>query len=371
MMCCVFTVFIKAFQFMNNHPATSVLNTFQALCEIASPSGHEDEVRAYIVNYLKKHLNISPFIDRAGNIYHSEAGYGEPLLLCAHIDTVLPGLSQKTVVRDGYVYSDGKSVLGADDKCAVAAMLEAIVWAKQTKKPHRAFELLFTVREETDGGIRDFPREKIHARQALIADHADPIGTLVTAAPYVTGYGITVRAQGGHVGEITAKTVHPLYYFQAFARRFTPCKKRSTITNIAIVRMGESYNSVPQSIYFTGEIRTFVQNDEQLFVQRIQQTVEELDKRYGTKSELELFPYCRGYRLTSGDIKMTSDIFKKHNIKLVMKDVYSVGDFNILSEWGITPINIGNGARDVHTTHEHISISSLTNLYDIIISHLY
>lgn len=347
-----------------------VVQTFRNLCEIASPSGQEEEVRAYIVQYLQDTIGVTPFIDTAGNIYVSEPGTGSPLLLCAHIDTVQPARPQKTVIQDGVIYSDGTSVLGADDKCAVAAMLEAYVAVKKSGRPHRAFELLLTVREETDGGLRDFPRNMIQAKQALLSDISLPIGTIVTAAPYVTGYAITVTAPGGHVGRITRDTVHPLRFFQAFSRKFGPKKTRDTITNIAIVRMGESYNSVPQSLYFTGEIRTFSKRDHERFVDGIQKETALLDERYGTTSTWELFPYCVGYRLRKRDTHTTHHVLQHLGLSIDAKGVYSVGDFNILAEWGITPVNIGNGAHDVHTTHEHISIESLTTLQTIIESHL-
>lgn len=347
-----------------------VVQTFRDLCEIASPSGHEDEVRAYILSYLKTHLAIEPYVDQAGNIYVSEPGAGEPLLLCAHIDTVQPAAPQKTVIKDGIIYSDGAHVLGADDKCAVAAMLEAYVAVKKSGRAHRAFELLLTVREETDGGLRDFPRKKIRSKRALLSDISLPIGTIVTAAPYVTGYAITVTAPGGHVGRITRDTVHPLNFFQAFSRVFGPKKTRDTITNIAIVRMGESYNSVPQSLYFTGEIRTFSQRDHERFVDGIQKQTAELDMKYGTTSTLELFPYCVGYRLRKKDTDQTCQVLQSLGIAIDAKGVYSVGDFNILAEWGIAPVNIGNGAHDVHTTHEHIAIDSLIALQSIIEQHI-
>lgn len=347
-----------------------VVRTFQDICEIASPSGQEEEVRSYILKYLKTHLHKTPFVDRAGNIYLHEAGYGDPLLLCAHIDTVQPAATQQTVIRDGIIYSDGNNVLGADDKCAVAAMLEAYVSVKKSGNPHRAFELLLTVREETDGGLREFPRTKIQSTQALLSDISLPVGTIVTAAPYVTGYAVTVTAPGGHVGRITSETIHPLRFFQAFSRRFGPKKTRDTITNIAIVRMGESYNSVPQSLYFTGEIRTFSKRDHERFVDAIGAETASLDKRYGTASTLELFPYCVGYRLRKKDVSHTQQVLMELGLSVDAKGVYSVGDFNILAEWGITPVNIGNGAHDVHTTHEHIAVESLITLQTIVERHL-
>lgn len=347
-----------------------VTDTFIELCSIASPSGREDRVSEYLLKHLAPYVAENLHVDAAGNIYISESGYGEPLLLCAHIDTVEPARDQTPVVKDGVIYSDGQGVLGADDKCAVAAILEAYIRLKTSGRANRAFEILFTVREETDGGLREFPREKIASKSALVADISLPVGTIVTAAPYVTGYAVTVTAPGGHVGRITRETIHPLNFFQAFARAFPPRKTRDTITNIAMIKMGESYNSVPQSLYFTGEIRTFSQKDHELFAPSIMKKVQELDAQFGTKSSLEVFPYCVGYRLKHSDIMRTKKILQRAGHPVVSQGVYSVGDFNILAEWGITPINIGNGARDVHTTHEHISIESLVALEQIIHDHL-
>ncbi len=134
--------------------------------------------------------------------------------------------------------------------------------------------------------------------------------------------------------------------------------------------MGESYNSVPQKLHFTGEIRTFSQKQYNLFLKRIQSAVTNLDKKIGTKSMLTLYPYCEGYLLKGADISKTVKIIKSLGIKTITENVFSVGDFNILNEWGITAVNIGNGAMEVHTTRERVAVKDLETLKDIFVAHI-
>src|SRR2546423_3538226 len=76
---------------------------------------------------------------------------GTPIFLCAHLDTVPPSGSLEPVVDDGVVRNAGGTILGADDKAAVVAMLEAVRRGLSENPPHARVELLFTPKEE--GGL--------------------------------------------------------------------------------------------------------------------------------------------------------------------------------------------------------------------------
>jgi tripeptide aminopeptidase len=271
---------------------------------------------------------------------------------------VRPAEAQTPITKKGVIHSSGTSVLGADDKTAVAAILSMVDKVQNT--PHRSFELLITVREETDAGIRDFKRSKLKSKTCILSDISLPIGTIVTAAPYVLGYSVEVEAPGSHVGRIVKDTVHPLTFLKSFMKLVPYGRLRTdTIVNIAIVKMGESYNSVPQKLHFTGEIRTFSKTQYEAFVSKLKRTVPLLDAELGTTSTLTLYPYCTGYVLKNADIKETISVMKSLKITPQTQQVFSVGDFNILYEMGITAINIGNGALEVHTTRERVAIRDL------------
>ena len=60
-----------------------------------------------------------------GNVYVRLAptAAGTPLFFCAHLDTVPPDGELRPVVEDGVIRNAGGTILGADNKAAVVAML--------------------------------------------------------------------------------------------------------------------------------------------------------------------------------------------------------------------------------------------------------
>ena len=73
---------------------------------------------------------------------------GTPLFLCAHLDTVPPEAAIEPVVEDGVIRNAAGTILGADNKAAVAVMLEATRRVLAENRPHGGIELLFTPKEE-------------------------------------------------------------------------------------------------------------------------------------------------------------------------------------------------------------------------------
>ncbi len=72
------------------------------------------------------------------------------LYLTSHMDTVVPAINVKPIVKDdGYIYSDGTTILGADDKAGLAAMLEVLQVIKEQQIPHGQIQFVITVGEES------------------------------------------------------------------------------------------------------------------------------------------------------------------------------------------------------------------------------
>ena len=81
-------------------------NTLIELLGLPSTSGHEEQVRDYLVRCLSS-LGLSSSIDESGNLIATLVGEGKPLMLNAHMDRVPPGLGHRPILRDGVLYSDG------------------------------------------------------------------------------------------------------------------------------------------------------------------------------------------------------------------------------------------------------------------------
>jgi len=155
-----------------------LLDTFLSLVSIESPSGQEDELARYLLNRLGE-LGVKANRDRPGNVIGRWPGKGAPVALLAHMDTVRPVRGIKPVVEDGIVRSDGTTILGADDKSAIAEILEMVAAVGE-----RPVEIVFTVGEETGlRGANGLDGDSLRARWGVVLDD-ELENQIVTSAPY-------------------------------------------------------------------------------------------------------------------------------------------------------------------------------------------
>src|SRR6266581_3392155 len=122
-------------------------NTLIELVGIPSTSGQEEQIRHYLEQRLST-FGLPTTVDTIGNLICTFPGEGKPLLLNAHMDRVPPGLGHRPVLRDGILYSDGSSNLGADDAAGIAIILEVLARVVELHLAHPPIVAVFTVQEE-------------------------------------------------------------------------------------------------------------------------------------------------------------------------------------------------------------------------------
>src|SRR5919199_6370811 len=114
---------------------SEVVDLFTELAALPSPPGEERAVADVVTRHLRN-LGLAVDEDDAGARVGSTIGNlyccveptspgGTPLFLCAHLDTVPPTGPIEPVVDDGIVRNAADTILGADNKSAVAVMLDA------------------------------------------------------------------------------------------------------------------------------------------------------------------------------------------------------------------------------------------------------
>src|SRR5581483_3458995 len=138
-----------------------------------------------------------------GNLYArlEPVADGEPLLLCAHLDTVPPTAAIEPVLEDGVVRNAGGTILGADNKAAVAVMLEAARRVLSENRPHAGIELLFTPKEEVGLlGAAAFDAARLHAQVGYVYDQAAPIGEVILGAPHAHAMQVRFHGRASHSG---------------------------------------------------------------------------------------------------------------------------------------------------------------------------
>src|SRR5207247_9580757 len=118
--------------------------------------GGEGAVADVAIGYLRD-LGLSVDEDDAGPKVGSNIGNvycrleategGKPIFLCAHLDTVPPEGPIEPVIEDGVVRNAAGTILGADNKSAVAAMLEGPRRVLAENSPHGGPRALSTLRD--------------------------------------------------------------------------------------------------------------------------------------------------------------------------------------------------------------------------------
>ena len=128
---------------------------FARLCEIRSVTGEEREIADTLIAELRAMgLEVSeddaagPAQAGSGNILARLPGRSDAwAMFCAHIDTVPHPGQIEVVEEDGVFRSRGETILGADNKAAVAVFVE-LVARHAAEPPPVGIELLLTVAEE-------------------------------------------------------------------------------------------------------------------------------------------------------------------------------------------------------------------------------
>src|SRR3954451_21560718 len=290
-----------------------VLELFTELAAIPSPSGEERAVADVVAAYLRDCAvdvdedDAGPSIgSSAGNLYArvEATAPGTPIFLCAHLDTVPPtGRIEPVVDDEGVVRNAAGTILGADDKAAVAVMLEATRRVLSERRAHAGIELLFTPKEEVGLiGASAFDESRLTARHGFVYDQAAPIGDVILGAPYSQSMEVTFHGKAAHAG------MHPEDGRNAIAAaaraiadlRLGQVDEQST-ANVGVIHGGVASNIVAERCTFVAEARS---HDERRLTDLVQEMLESISfaaEMGDCRADVEARKSYRGYRFKRDD----------------------------------------------------------------------
>lgn len=240
--------------------------TFAALCRIESPSGRERACADWITAQLRA-MGLVVEEDGSGPAAGSDAGNllaripgrsDRSVLLCAHMDTVPLASPVEPVLVDGGWENAHDGILGADNKSAVAVILELARRATSGEPPPVSLELLFTVCEEVSlRGATEFDVSRLASSFGYVFDHATPIGELVVASP--THYRIVARFHGraAHAGvRPEAGRSAIVAAARAVAAMTLGRVDDETTANVGRISGGSAINVIPEHCMLEAEVRS-------------------------------------------------------------------------------------------------------------------
>jgi tripeptide aminopeptidase len=351
---------------MNN-----LINLFFDLVKIDSPTSFEDEVAEFVIRFLKKR-KVDAGRDSYGNIIVKINGQGDPFFLSAHLDTVEPGRGIIPVIKNGKIRSSGNTILGADNKVSLAALLFLIEEISLGKvKNTRPLELVFTRHEESENlGAINLDYKKIQAKEGVISDAAKPLGVVITASPFYLRFDIDILGNSSHASRPEDANNSISVLKEALKRIKLGRIDSKTIVNIGVVNAGHVRNTVPGVMNLKGEVRSFKEGRVEEICSQVIKEFKKSAEKNGSKIKTNIVLENPGYEYRESDplIIYVKRALVKNKIKPLLERYYGCSDANIFVGKGIKVLNIGNGSKNAHTVDEEISVKDFENFYKLILS---
>lgn len=350
-----------------------LLATFLELARIPSPSGHEAQVAALMAQRLSQ-LGLTVEQDEAGNVLGRLEGCGEPLMLTAHMDTVVPCEQVRPVVRDGVIYSDGTSILGADNKAGLAAILEALTVLREQNGAHRSVEVLCTVAEETGlVGAQAFDTSQLRSKMAIGLDATGDPGTIVASAPSQDSLNAHIHGRAAHAGGQPEAGISAIVVAaQAITSMPLGRIDAETTANIGTISGGSATNIIPDSVVLRGEARSRDRAKLEKQTASMVAALEESAKAAGATVDIEVRRVYQGYTWTEDDplIRFAVSAIRAAGLEPCLVPSGGGSDANIFNAAGLPTVQIAAGMQDVHTLNEHISLEDLVRDAQIVLASL-
>jgi tripeptide aminopeptidase len=358
---------------------SDVVELFTELAAMPSPPGQEREVADRVTEYLRG-LGLEVAEDDAGERIEASAGNllarveptakGEALFLCAHLDTVPPDGPLEPVVDDeGIVRNAGGTILGADNKAAVAAMLEATRRVVAEGRPQAGIELLFTPKEEVGLlGAAAFDEAALHAKVGYVYDQAAPIGHVILGAPYAHAMQVRFHGRAAHSGMYPEEGRSAIAgAAKAIADLRLGRLDDETTANVGLIEGGTAANIIPEWCTFVAEARS---HDERKLADVVQEMLDAVTFAAGLSEcevETELKKSYRGYRFRRDDlaVRLAAEALQATGYRPHYELSGGAADANVFNERGLSCVNLANGMTDIHTADERISVADLEGMVDV------
>ena len=350
-----------------------IVKNFIEMAKISSPSYKERNIADYILKEIDE-LGIKVYEDSSGEKVLSNSGNiiitlkgrkNKKILLSAHMDTVNPCEDIVPIIENGIIKTNGNTVLGADDKAGIAAIIEMIKVIKEEKINHPDIIIVFSVAEETGlHGAKNIDLSKFgKIDYGYILDAGGEPGICYNQAPYAANGKYKIIGKAAHAGGEPENGINAFVVAsQAVSKLNIGRIDESTTCNIGVVSGGIATNIVMPSIEMKFEARSLYEDKLDKLLEETDRIFKETCSSFGAEFINEVARgKTKGYNIDeSCDV---IQIFKKSSEKLGynFKVMPSGGgsDTNIYNMRGIPSVNIGTGMENVHSTDEYIKIDSL------------
>ena len=347
--------------------------TFLDMVHIASPSRCERKMADYVTRALAE-LGADVIEDDAGEKIGGNAGNviarfrgnvdgASTILFSSHMDTVTPCENINVIEEDGILRTDGKTILGGDDKAGIAAILEALRIVKEKNIAHGDIEVVFAIAEEAGLlGSKHLARDSVRAEMGFIFDSSGAPGQAIVKAPASNSMRMTVRGKKSHAGLAPERGINAITLAsRAIAEAQQGRIDFETTANIGFIKGGTATNIVPDLVEVWAEARSH--NEEKL-----ERATEALLAPFrkiadGGSCDIEVMREYDAYSLAENEpvVQVVCDACARVGLAADLVATGGGSDGNNFNKLGLPSVVLGIGMTDVHTTAENIRIIDIEN----------
>jgi tripeptide aminopeptidase len=352
---------------------------FAELCAIPSPSGRERTMAERVAADLRA-LGYDVTEDDAaaptgadcGNLFARIPGRCDRwVMLCAHLDTVPHDGVIEPVVVDGGWQSTGETILGADNKAAVA-MLLALAHRTAVEGSPIGVELLFTVSEENGlNGAKAFDTATLRSDLGFVFDHASAVGEVIVASPTFYRLHAAFHGAAAHAG-IRPEAGRSAILAAAKAIAVMPQGRidEETTANVGTIAGGVGgTNVVPEHCWFDAEARSLSDATVEALVAEMVDHCHDAANDPACECDVDiaverLFSGYR-HRTTAPGVVAAETALRACGYSPRRVLTGGASDANAFEAKGFHCTNIANGTEHNHETTERVSHAALEGMLDV------
>ncbi len=339
-----------------------IVEDFCEMVRIPSESGNEAEFLGWLRERFQERTGANCRFDNYGNLICKLPGKrtreAEAILLCAHADTVRPGTGVEPVVEGDVIRSRGDTILGADDKAGIAAILHGILGARH----HPPLEVVIT-REEEVGllGAKNLDVSLLESRIGFVLD-GEALDEIIIGGPSHFLIDVEITGRSAHAGMEPEKGISAI---TAAARAIVRLPQgrldHATTANVGTIQGGSVRNAVPERVRIQAECRSLEHPRAVEVAELYQRIFREEAEAMGAAAEVKVELAYRASRVPedSPAVRLAAAAIASLGLEPKPRLICGGTDASILNQKGITAVVLGMGAREAHTAREHIRIRDL------------
>ena len=355
-----------------------VIERFQAIVPIDNPSGREERIRERIAETLRGFGIADLTVDAAGNLFVRVPGDAgkDTIMLSAHMDSV-PPCEGIVPVRDTraerpIIRSEGRTILGADDKAGIAVALEIVErLSKNGFKTNHPLELFFSTGEEVGlTGAKGFNMEQVRAKYCYVLDGEGRVGLIFNAGPSQENIQIACTGRASHAGMAPEAGISAIQMGAALCAQLPTGRLAEDLTcNIGVIQGGNAMNIVAPELVIRGEMRSHDEAKLAGLVDTYRSICWEVEGRFkGGVVEMKNIRRYDHFRVEPGHevIRRAQAVGEQLKVSPQLAAMNIGSDAHILNKNGLPTVVLGMGFHYSHSLGEFIFCEELEQVCQMV-----